>query len=213
MKNPARFAVAIALALAVCGPVLAQKQAKAAENIAKGMIQFQGNLTSVKTQVDTVLKSLQDLTTASSPDVVKKYEAFAKEVRNTTDLKEDVQARAKQVTAKRDKFLKAWSDDQKDIQNEDLRKASESRQAELSPIVDRLKTAMSSAGETSTPFLQNMNDLVLFLGNDLSPTAMTTAAPLIGKCNDGGTTLQGDLDAGIAAVGELVTFFQPQGVK
>ena len=213
MKNSARFAVAVALALAVCGPVLAQKQAKAAENIAKGMTKFQGNLTSAKTQVDTVLKSLQDLTTATSPDVMKKYEAFVKEVKNTTDLKQDVQARAKEVNADRDKFVKAWSDDQKDIQNEDLRKAAEARQAELSPIVDRLKTAMSSAGETSAPFLQNMNDLVLFLGNDLSPTAMTTAAPLIGKCNDGGTRLQGDLDAGIAAVGELVTFFQPQGVK
>ncbi|HEV8200678.1 MAG TPA: DUF2959 family protein [Candidatus Polarisedimenticolia bacterium] len=213
MKNSARFAVAVGLALALCGPVLAQKQAKAAENIAKGMIKFQGNLTSAKTQVDTVLKSLQDLTTASSPDVMKKYEVFVKEVKNTTDLKQDVQARAKEVNADRDKFVKAWSDDQKDIQNEDLRKAAESRQAELSPIVDRLKTAMSGAGETSAPFLQNMNDLVLFLGNDLSPAAMTAAAPLIGKCNDGGTKLQGDLDAGIAAVGELVTFFQPQGVK
>jgi len=213
MKNRVCFAVAVALAFAVCGPVLAQKQAKSAENIAEGMTKFQGNLTSAKSQVDTVLKSLGDLTTAPSKDILSTYESFAKEVKKIAGLKESTQKRSKELNADRDRFLKAWSEDQKNIQNEDLRKAAEARQAELSAIIDRLKTAMSAAGETSAPFIQNMNDLVLFLGNDLSPAAMSAAAPLIGKCDEAGAKLQSDLDAGVSAASELVTFFEPQGVK
>jgi seryl-tRNA synthetase len=210
MRTILRAGAVIASVSVLCVVVSAQEQAKRAEEVAKGMLKFQEQLASVDKQVDKVLSSLNELATPGG-SVMDKYESFSKTVKDTKKLGEDARDRAKKAAEERNKFIEEWTKAQKKIQNEDLRKAAQERQAKLSPLVDGLNTSLDAVSKSAAPFMQNLNDLTLFLGNDLSASAITAAGPSIAKVTAAGAQLKKDIGASSAAVGALAAFFKPGG--
>ena len=188
--------------------VVAQEQAKRAEEVAKGMVKFQNQIASVNTQVDKVLASLGELANPGG-NVVEEYESFSKTVKDTKKMGEEARNNAKKSGEARAKFIEEWEKAQKKIQSEDLRKAAAARQAQLAPLVDALNSALETVNKSAAPFMANLNDLTLFLGNDLSASAITGAAPAIAKCTAAGAQLKKDLATASTAVGALGAFFKP----
>ena len=210
MKNILRAGAAIAFMSLLSVAVFAQEQAKRAEEVAKGMVKFQNQISSVNMQVDKVLASLGELASPGG-SAMDEYESFSKSVKDAKKMGEDARNNAKKSSEARAKFIEEWEKAQKKIQNEDLRKAAAARQSQLSPLVDALNTSLEAVNKSAAPFMANLNDLVLFLGNDLSASAITGAGPAIAKCTAAGAQLKKDLAAASTAVGALGAFFKPGG--
>lgn len=210
MKPLIRAGVVLSLACILGVVTAAQDQAKRAEEVAKGMVKFQEHISQLTNQVDRVLASLGVVATPGG-DPVKTFQSFEQAVKDTRKLGEEARERAKKSGEQRAKFIDEWTKAQKKIQNDDLRKAAEQRQAALTPLVENVNTALETASKSAAPFMQNLNDLVLFLGNDLSAQAIAAAAPAIEKCTTAGAQLKKDLAASSTAVAALGAFFKPGG--
>ena len=210
MKNVVRSGILLVVASVLCVAVAAQDQAKRAEEVAKGMVKFQEHITKVTNQVDRVVASL-GVVASPGGDPVKTFQSFEQAVKDTKKLGEEAREHAKKSGQQRAKFIDEWTKAQKRIQNEDLRKAAEQRQAALTPLVEGVNAALEATSKSAEPFMQNLNDLVLFLGNDLSAQAISAAAPAIEKCMAAAAQLKKDLAASSTAVAALGAFFKPGG--
>ena len=213
MKKLIRIAFVFVVALALVAPAFAASSAANAEKLAQGFLKFEAGLKNAQAQVNAVLKSLNDVSTATGADVTKKYNTFAKEVKNMQGEAKDIKGDAADAQKARDNYMAAWQADQKKIQNPDLQKASEARRAELQPNIDNLKEALTNAGATAVPFLQDLTDLTLYLGNNLTPSGIAGASTLIQKCNTDGAKVNADIDTGIGALKALGAQVAPSVAK
>jgi DUF2959 family protein len=205
LKSGCTFALMLAMALFVMGAAAPNQ----AEKVASKMLDFDKALTEASTQIDATLASMSAISGASATDMASKYKDFTGQVKKLQSMADAAKSRSEQATSQREEYLKQWQASQDKIQNPELKSASEARKAELQPKIEAIKTAMTSAKETFGPFMQNLNDLVLYLGNNLSAGGMTGAQPLMEKCNTDGTTLKADIATGQAAIKDLANSISP----
>lgn len=207
MKRKLAFALA-AIVLAAT-PALAASAPDAADKIASKMLGMTQATDAMKAQIDSVLNSLNSLT-GEGGDLVAKYEAFGKEIDKTESMYKKAKSQGQKARSQRDSYLKKWESSKGKIQNEELKKASESRKAELMPIIDKLKESASGAEQTFLPFLQDLKDINLFLGNNLTPAGISSVKEtLVPKCTTDGATVKGKLDDAAAALKDLAAKIQP----
>jgi chromosome segregation ATPase len=145
-------------------------------------------------QIDSIITSLNSLSSAQGSDLVSRYTDFSKQVEKLDSTAKKVRSQAEKAKSQRQDYIKAWKKDQDKIQNEQLKAASEARRTELEPVVQQISDGLTSASKNFTPFLQNLKDLSLFLGNDLSAHGLTTAQPLISDCNKSAELVKQDVD-------------------
>ncbi|HKQ98308.1 MAG TPA: DUF2959 family protein [Candidatus Polarisedimenticolia bacterium] len=208
----ARFmkaAVLAPLVLAVPAMALAAAPDKA-EKVASKMLGLDKAITTIGNQIDLTLKSMNALT-ATEGDLVAKYKTFSD---NVTKLEKGVskaKSAAESAKSQREAYLAQWKDTQDKIQNPELKAASESRRAELEPKIEAIKSSLTSARDEFQPFMADLKDLTLFLGNQLNPGGVTAASALFAKCNASGEKVKSDLSSGSAAVRDLAAAIQPGG--
>jgi len=211
MKRNLFAVLAVVAVCLISSPLaLAQKQAGRAEKVAEGITRMQEVLNQVKGQIDTTLTSLGALGD-SQGDVVKEYEGFVKEVKKTDDMAKKARSAAEKAKGKQEEYLKANQQDQAAIQNEELKAAMEARRAELEPVIEQIRTSLTSAKDDFAPWMQDLNDLKLYLGNSLNPTGIAGAQPLIEKCNTNGAKVKADIDAANTAMSDLSGRIKPSG--
>ena len=207
LKSGCTFALMLAIALFVMGAAAPNQ----AEKVASKMLDFDKALTEASTQIDTTLASMNAIAGASGSDMASKYKDFTGQVKKLQSMADAAKSRSEQATAQREEYLKQWQASQEKIQNPELKAASEARKAELQPKIEAIKTALTSAKETFGPFMQNLNDLVAYLGNNLSAGGMTGAQPLMEKCNTDGATVKTDIASGQTAIKDRASSISPGG--
>jgi Skp family chaperone for outer membrane proteins len=203
------FTLALMLAMAIF--VMGAAAPNQAEKVAQKMLDFDKALTQASTQIDTTLASMNAVSTASGGDMASKYKDFSSQVKKLEDMSKKAKSQAQKSSEQREEYLKQWQASQAKIQNPELQKASEARRNELMPKIEAIKTSLGAARDAFTPFMQDLNDLVLYLGNNLSAGGMTGAAPLMEKCNTAGTTVKTNIAAGQTAIKDLASSISPGG--
>jgi len=203
------FTLALTLAMAVF--VMGAAAPNQAEKVAQKMLDFDKALTQASTQIDTTLTSMNAVSTASGPDMTSKYKDFGSQVKKLQDMANKAKSQSQKSSEQREEYLKQWQASQAKIQNPELQAASEARRNELMPKIEAIKTSLGAAKDTFTPFMKDLNDLVLYLGNNLNPGGMTGAKPLMDKCNTDGATVKTDIANGQAAIKDLASSISPGG--
>jgi chromosome segregation ATPase len=199
------------LVLALVTPAMGASATSRADKTAQNMLKMEKALTDGEAQIDSIIKSLNSLSSAQSKDLVSQYTQFSKQVENLDSTAKDVKKRAEKAKSQREDYLKAWKKDQGKIQNEQLRNASEARRAELEPLLQQIGDSLKSASENFDPMLQNLKDLSLFLGNDLSEHGLTAAQPLISDCNKSAALVKDDVDKANDGLRNLAARITPGG--
>jgi Skp family chaperone for outer membrane proteins len=211
MKSVLKSGFTLALALTLSAFLLGAAAPNQAEKVAQKMLDFDKALTQASTQIDATLTSMNAIPTASSADLASKYKDFTSQVKKLQSMADKAKSQSAKAASQREAYLKQWQASQAKIQNPQLQAASEARRNELMPKIEAIKTSLGSAKETFTPFMQDLNDLVLYLGNNLSAGGMTGAQPLMEKCNTDGATVKTDITAGQAAIKDLANSISPGG--
>jgi Skp family chaperone for outer membrane proteins len=203
------FTLALLLVFAV--PVLAATAASQADKVASKMLDFDKALGEASAQIELTLNSMNAIGAAPGSEMASKYKDFGAQVKKLQSMADKAKSRSQQATAQREDYLKQWEASQSKIQNEQLKSASEARRNELLPKIEAVKASMTSAKETFTPFMQDLNDLNLYLGNNLNAAGVTGASTLMEKCNADGGKMKSDIATGQAALKDLAASIQPGG--
>ena len=211
MKALLKYGSTLALMLALPLSLVGAAAPNQAEKVAQRMLDFDKALTQASTQIDTTLASMNAVSTASGTDMASKYKDFTGQVKKLQSMADKAKSQSAKAASQREQYLKQWQASQAKIQNPQLQAASEARRNELMPKIEAIKTSMGAAKETFTPFMQDLNDLVLYLGNNLSAQGMTGAQPLMEKCNTDGATVKTDIASGQAAIKDLADSIAPGG--
>ena len=206
-----RWSVLTILLLALVSPALGATATSRADKTAQKMLKMETALKNGEAQIDSIIASLNSLSSAQGSELVSQYTKFSKQVEELDSTAKKVKSKAEKAKAQREDYLKAWQKDQKKIQNEQLKAASQARREALEPMLKQISEGLTSAKENFTPFLQNLKDLSLFLGNDLSDHGLATAQPLISDCNKSAELVKQDVDKANEGLHNLATAITPGG--
>ncbi|HEU5181809.1 MAG TPA: DUF2959 family protein [Candidatus Polarisedimenticolia bacterium] len=182
-----------------------------ADKVAQRMLKFDAALTQASTQIDATLASMNALSSASGADLTAKYKDYANNVKKLESMAQKAKAQSQQATAQREQYLKQWESSNAKIQNEQLKAASQARRDELVPKIEAIKTSLGSAKEAFGPFMQDLKDLNLYLGNNLNPQGITGASELMTKSTSAGETVKTAIAQGQAAIKDLAASISPGG--
>jgi DUF2959 family protein len=203
----------LVLLMALGTPASAASPTSRADKTAKKLLKMDEALKQGEAQLDSIMKSLNSLSSAQGADLVSKYESYSKQVDKISTTAEEVKKKSSQAKSQREDYLEAWRKDQSKIQNEQLKASSEARRKELEPIIQQIGDSLASASANFTPLLQNLNDLKLFLGNNLSAPGVSSAQDLITKCNESTSLVKGDVDKASVAIQQLAASVTPGGAS
>ncbi len=146
-----------------------------------------------KPQVDAMLASLDDLTRAQG-DLRPAFKKFSE----TLDDTEKVVARARKtsdtIREKEAEYFAEWEKQAAEIQNPQIKAATQARQAEVRAKFASLGQTGRVAGDAYDPFIANMKDVRTYLSNDLTPEGIKKIGPTIDKARRDGAALQKALD-------------------
>jgi Skp family chaperone for outer membrane proteins len=212
-KIPLLSTLLVILLLGAVPPVRAATAPEKAEKVAARMLKSKESIDAASAQIDTTLKSMNDMAAAKGPDLKTRYSEFTKNVDKLESMAKTAKSNADKARKDRDAYLKKWASAQDQIQNEQLKEASKARRDELVPKIDALKDAFASVKETFTPFMQSLHDLELYLGNDLSERGIATATELMNKCNADGEKMKADLATATATYQQLAASLSPSAAK
>lgn len=213
MKLVARCGATMALALTFAAPAMGASPTSRSDKTAKNMLKMQDALKKGESQLDSIIASLNGLSSAQGKDLVDRYTDFSKQVEKLDSTAKEVESKAKKAKSQREDYLEAWKKDQNKIQNEQLKTASEARRTELEPLLQQISDGLTSGKENFVPLLQNLKDLSLFLGNDLSEHGLTTAQPLISECNKSAALVKEDVDKANEGLASLAARISPAGAS
>ncbi len=207
----ARFMKAALIALMVLALPAAAMAAAApdkAEKVAAKMLDLDKAITTISTQLDATLNSMNGMS-AEGGDLTAKYKAFTDNMAKLDKMAASAKSASAKATAQRDEYLKQMQAAAAEIQNPDLKANLEKRKAELSPKIEQIKTSLTSARDTYGPFMQDLKDLSLFLGNQLNAAGVQSASTLMAKCTTDGGKMKTDLASASEGVKSLAAAIQP----
>jgi hypothetical protein len=134
------------------------------------------NVETLKSQVSAAAASLADLVSKADTDPKPAYDKYTKDSKAVDGSYNAAASRLTDVRTDADKLFKAWEERTKTITDPDLQKRSEERRANLSKSLDEvMQTTQKALDETKT-FVASNNDLVKYLGQDLTPAGIKGVA-------------------------------------
>lgn len=201
------------LALGAGPSIWAASAPEKAEKVASKMMKTKESMVATSAQIDATLNSMNALTSAKGSEIIDRYGEFSKNVDKLESMAKKAKSNADKARSDRDAYLKKWASAQSKIQNEQLKEASKARRDELLPKIDAVKDASASMKEAFPPFLQSLNDLELYLGNDLSERGLSTASGLMSQCTADGQKLKDNMATVVANYQELAASLSPSAAK
>lgn len=188
MKTKVSVSMSLVLALAACA---APTPADRAEQAANSMASFRAEISEGQKQVDTTTAAANALNTATDKKAA--YDHLVAETANVESKAADLRATADAMKAKGREFFKKWEEQIAQIKDDGLRAKAKERSAERSKQYADLEMKMSSVKGAYTPYLQDLKDLQVAVGNDLNPKGIESASGALKKTNLDATELKNKL--------------------
>ena len=204
-KSLCAAALVVLFAAACASPTAAPEKAAAA------MMKYDATIREGVAQMDAVIGSLKGLRSAEGSNLVARYKEFSKQVDTLDRLQKEVAKDAQAAAKQQNLYLSQWQEAQDQIRNSNLKAAAEARRAELLPAIEKIKSSLGSARTNFDPMMQNLKDLQLFLGNDLTATGLATAQSHIDRCDVTASWVRADIAEGVQGLRDLATRIRPGG--
>ncbi len=182
---------------------------KLAEQVAARMLELQTKIDEILAQTDSTIASLKALSSAKPEDRPVHFKVYQKALAGTNKTHGALHKAIKKAHSQRESYMKTWQKDQAKIVNPTLKAAGEARRAELVPIIDKIQDSLQKCGAAYDPMLQDLNDIDLFLKNDLAAVATPEVANLISDSDRSAGEVRAHAAEAKAAIGDLATRISP----
>lgn len=159
-------AVLSALTLAACATSTPDRAVKAASSLEV----MQSNSSKARTQIDTVLGSLDLLMNAPADKLRERYDRYDKDVEQMNDYASDMRENDADLRTNGNAYLAQWQRDASKVSDPELRALAEQRRTEIANSSQSMRSTVTDAAGSFDAFLRDINDIKKVIGNDLTTT-------------------------------------------
>jgi hypothetical protein len=213
MKNKSVQLVSLACALGgaallmtACGTTSGYKQA---DKTGAGIAEFRDEIVKGKNAIDVTMKSLSDIASTANTDPRKAYEQFSKNVAKLESTAANIRKRAQNMKAQGEAYFKQWETELAQVNNQEVRKLADERKATLQKTFQSIRQVSEPLKAQFDPWMADLKDLKVFLGNDLTIAGVDSAKSLFTKTTNEGLEVQKSMDALVAELNTVAATITP----
>lgn len=159
-----------------------EKLKKQVEGVAKDTESFGSNL-------NKAMQSLSKVSTSEPKNQAKTIKSFQKDVDGLNKALKKATDGIKGLREKREQYISEWERSIEQISNPDLKKTSEERRQKVIEAHTQLTERATAVREEIDGFMQELSDLVTFLGGDPTVEAVSASKATIDKVLADGKSL------------------------
>lgn len=174
MKRPATvlFVVTCLVLAGTAAHAQNKKTAKQAESLEKSGEDAKAAVDDVLGHVERMLQDYNAIIDGTAEDPQSSYKKLAGDLKNTDKKIDGASKKLAALEKEAQKFFAAWEADLDSFSSESMRAKSQKRLDAARARYDSLGEVLREAGDAFGPFLENLNDQILYLGRDLSPDSI-----------------------------------------
>jgi uncharacterized phage infection (PIP) family protein YhgE len=195
MKTTSRivagFTVA-ALLIPLAGCVSGNYQKGA--NTAAGLSTSGDKIVAGKGKIEATLAALNDLVDNPQGDLVAKFKQLNAGVSQLQSAANEVGATVRNMSKAGDEYFKGWDEQLAQIRNEDLKKSSVERRANVQKEFTDAKRGYMEFETALKPFMSDLRDVQTMLGTDLTAGGVSVIKSAAVKANKDAEPLKNSLD-------------------
>jgi len=180
---------------------------KRAEKTAVGMDKFVQSLHEAQAQIDQTIASMNAIEPAA--DHVEALKTFNKDVAGLESMADKARKRANAMRQRGAEYFETWLAQSQSISNPDLRAIAEQRRTKLEDHFDNLKASADLAKDNFESMMENIYDIQLFLGTDLTDASLEAVKPYADNANTHAQEVNEALGEMAEQVGEVRKLLQP----
>jgi Protein of unknown function (DUF2959) len=198
--------VLCAISLPGCESVVGYHRA----DIAVGhMNALKTELLGVKDQIAKTVPALNQVVETASSDPRPAYETFRREFENTKRQSGRVRRRADEVKRQGQAYFQAWEAQFDKVANPETRQRFEQRKTELAAQYEKIEEFAQRVEADYNAFMQDLNDIHLVLGVDLTAKGIASIADLVTKATQDAKTIDDYLDTYVTILDQTMAELRP----
>lgn len=170
-------ALALACAATLMFTGCASTPADRAANIASSVVQTGQQLEANRTAVSQVLTTLNQLVTQPSGDMRSQYKDYLNSVKKLDGISAKVGSAIDSMVAGSQVYFADWSNQVAAISDPTLKQLSADRRGKAVASLSNLKASMAQARASYQPLAKDLNDIGLYLGNNLTADGIAAMKP------------------------------------
>jgi hypothetical protein len=183
---PVAALVAALIASSGCGTTGYKRSDDAAVNCQAAAVAVQSESLKLATTTD----ALNDLVNQPATDAKPQFLRFSAALDRLVSSAKSATNHINRVTRKRAAYFEVWDKEIATIGNEDIRRASQTRKAEVSALFDSAISSHVAAQSKLTPLISYLQDIRRELSTDLTRQGLTAAQPSVTKANESAKEVQ-----------------------
>jgi hypothetical protein len=182
------------------------------ENVKGQLSEVKIDMVEARLQIDRALVSLNALLTAPPESLREVYERYEADVSALRENVDNVDKGARQLQQQRDEWLAQWRASQHRVQSDELRAVSEDRHSQVASRFQTIDSSFEAAWDAYRPLVENLDDLRIVVGSDLTPTGIAAVANtgVVRDAFNFGARVDENLEAAIVEFDELTSVLDPK---
>lgn len=157
----------------------------------------------VVVQIDITDASLNSLIKAEQPDLKKSFSTYSDELATLDKMGKQVLKRIEEMRSQSKEYFAEWEKQGEAYTNPQIRALSEQRRYKLAEIYARVPAAGAGIKGTFIAYLTDLNEIRMYLSNDLTPAGVKAIAPVAGKTVQDVEDLKTSIQPVISALDEI----------
>jgi len=198
-----------AVVLTGCGTTSGYKQA---DKTGAGIAEYREEIVNGKKAIDATMKTLSEIAATANTDPRKAYEQYSKSIANLESVAAKVRKRSQNMQAQGQAYFKQWEEQLAQVTNEDIRKLAEQRKAELQKTFEKIRLCAEPLKARFDPWMADLKDLKVYLGNDLTIAGVDAAKSLFTKTTTEGAEVQQAMEDLVAELNTVSATLTPAKV-
>ena len=158
-------------------------------------------LAAAKDQLDTSVGALDNVVSAA--DASEPYEEFVNALAAMEGQADTIRAQTEAVRSSGATYFAEWEAKLASFTNEDIRKLSETRRADLMSTYDEINAVSEKTKEAYEPLMADLNDIKQYLGVDLSAASVSGIGEQVKKVKGEAAKVQESIDVLVQALDQL----------
>jgi hypothetical protein len=194
------FALLLVTAALLAAGCASSGPARNADQVGTGIAEFRQIVLEARNALDATLRCLGDVAEEADRNPRPAFKRFDEALHRLEVVSIKARARADAMRARGNAYFEEWEEDLAGTNDEQARRAALERRARLRECFEEIRKSSQQAREEFRPFLSNLRDLRIVLGNNLTLIGIDSARTLIAQTRSDGQRVKRALDG---VLGEL----------
>lgn len=182
---------------------------KKADSTTSSMNALKNELLSGKDQVAKTMTALNQVVDTAGKNPRPAYEKFKKGFTNTQKQAAKVRSRANEMNKQGQAYFKKWETEFKKVASPEMKQRFEQRKTVLADQYKKIQEYAQLVKTDYGSFIQNLSDIQLVLGVDLTPKGVESVTDVISRANRDAQGIYGHIDTYVSILDQVSAEMSP----